>query len=235
MFVSGYAISEGGVSALDADMDSAVGVSFAVNSPDLLAQIRFAVAATMAITTTGQMVYQGRMAASAAVAFTTAADLEAKITFAAAPTAIVFSGFLFGGFTDGAGSEPLPIPRAVPTLRQLWTREPLQTIGLIDANDQLIEAELSGRTFYLGLSWNEDAQRWTMSLRDLNRRVLVSGVAVLPLYPLLRQTRTPDYPSGELIVAVGSLRKQELHRSSFKDGDATLLYVEPEDLADAAL
>jgi hypothetical protein len=102
-------------------------------------------------------------------------------------------------------------------------------IGLIDANDQIVEANLDGTTYHLGLSWNEEGQLWTLSVRDLDRQLLVSGIAVVPLSPLLRQVRRPTLPPGE--IAVDAPAGAVLNRQSFVSGDAQLWYFSPEDLA----
>jgi hypothetical protein len=105
-------------------------------------------------------------------------------------------------------------------------------IALLDDNDQLMEIELDGRTYYLGVSWNEEAGRWTTSLRDLDRDLLVSSIALLPLYPLLRQVRTAEMPPGEMIVhcSPGTV----LDRRAFFDGRASLWYVSADTLAELA-
>lgn len=102
-------------------------------------------------------------------------------------------------------------------------------IAVIDANDQLIEVDLDGDVYNLGLSWNEEGQLWTMSLRDLDGVVLLSGIALVANWPLLRQVRRPELPPGEFaIVAPAGSR---LDRQSFASGAATLWYFSPEDPA----
>lgn len=100
---------------------------------------------------------------------------------------------------------------------------------LLDTNDQLHEAELDGATYSVTFSWNEEAQRWTMSLRNLNRDVLVSGIAVVPLWPMLRQVRTLDMPPGEFVV--DCLPGTVLDRRSFANGAASLWYFTADDVA----
>jgi hypothetical protein len=101
-------------------------------------------------------------------------------------------------------------------------------IGIIDANDQLIEAELDDQTYYLGLSWNQEGGLWTLSVRDLNQEILISGIAVVPQSPLLRRVRRPTLPPGDLAVTApaGAI----LDRQSFMDGRAALWYFSAEDL-----
>lgn len=105
-------------------------------------------------------------------------------------------------------------------------------LDLIDANDQLLEAELDGSAYYLGVSWNEAGQLWTISVRDLNKQVLVSGICAVPLYALLHQVRRSEMPPGELIV--DCVPGTALNRSSFTDGSATLWYFDVDDMAELA-
>lgn len=104
--------------------------------------------------------------------------------------------------------------------------------NLPDANDALIETTLDDRGFHLGLSWNEAGGLWTMSVRDLNRQFLIAGVAVVPLWPLLRQVRRPELPPGDFVVAAAS--GTVLDRQSFVSGAATLLYFDADDIAQLA-
>lgn len=192
---------------------------------------------SMPMTLGGQMVYSRPIATSLTMSMTGQGSLLTAILMALPqPGAnLTLDMSLFSGFVESTGIELDPIPRATSEYPELWTREPLQYVGVIDVNDQLIEAELSGRTYYLGVSWNEEMGEWTLSIRNLDEQILVSGIALIPLYPLLRQYRREDFPPGELIVAISGANRQDLHRNSFKNGEAVLFYVEPEDLADGAL
>src|SRR3712207_3612816 len=102
----------------------------------------------------------------------------------------------------------------------------LQTI---DANDQLIEAELDGQTFYVGASWNEEGQFWTLSLRNLSGVMLASCIPAIPEWPLLFQIRNPSMPPGEL--GVWLRQNATLDREAFLRGDAALVYLEAAELA----
>lgn len=104
----------------------------------------------------------------------------------------------------------------------------MMPISVQDENDQLIEADMDGTTYHLGLSWNEEGGLWTFSLRDLNRELLVSGIALVPGGPLLRQIRNPQLPPGE--IAVDAPAGYVMDRNSFVSGPATLWYFSPEDL-----
>jgi hypothetical protein len=104
----------------------------------------------------------------------------------------------------------------------------MMQLGIIDANDMLIEAELEDSVFNIGLSWNEEGQLWTLSIRDLNLSILASGIAVVPSFPLLRQIRKTYFPPGE--IAVYSVNNRPLGRKSFVNGEAAMFYFSREDL-----
>lgn len=98
----------------------------------------------------------------------------------------------------------------------------MMQLGVIDANDMLIEADLDGSVYHVGLSWNEEGQLWTLSLRNLNFDVLASGIGVVPNWPLLAQVRQDAFPPGDIFVdAIPGIR---LTRNSFVDGTAALIY-----------
>ena len=190
----------------------------------------------MPFTMAGQMAYQRPIAGAVTMAFSGQASLLTEIRLASIKgLTLNFDLSLFSGFVESTGTELDPIPRLGSEYPNLWSREPQQYVGIIDVNDQLIEAELSGKTYYLGVSWNEEAQMWTLSVRNLDKQLLIGGIAMVPLYPLLRQLRRDDFPPGELIIAISGEQRQMLHRNSFKNGEAVLFYVEPEDLASGAL
>ncbi len=105
----------------------------------------------------------------------------------------------------------------------------MMQIGLIDENDQLAEAMLEDRVFNIGLSWNEEAQFWTMSIRDINLELLASGIAVVSNHLLLKQIRRPEFPPGDFAVDFDP--EKTLGRMSFVDGSAALYYFTVDDLA----
>jgi len=100
----------------------------------------------------------------------------------------------------------------------------------IDANSQIIEAELGEVTYQVGLDWNEEASRWTLSLLNLDDTVLISGVPVLLGALLLRQVRNPSCPSGEFL-ATHTVAGGRIGRGDFVAGRAALYYLDPDDIA----
>lgn len=104
-------------------------------------------------------------------------------------------------------------------------------IDTIDANDMLLEAQLDDTVYHIGLSWNQEAGQWTLSIRDLNQSILASGISVVPNWPLLSQARRPDFPSGEILAMKSD--HLPIARNSFASGNAYLAYVSLDDIANA--
>lgn len=101
----------------------------------------------------------------------------------------------------------------------------------IDANSQLIEAELGETSYQVGLDWNETAGRWTLSLRNLDSAFLLSGVPVLSGALLLRQVRNPDCPPGDFL-AFATPAGARIGRQDFVNGRARLFYLDPDEVAE---
>lgn len=98
-------------------------------------------------------------------------------------------------------------------------------IPAIAAPDQRAEALLDGRTYYVGRSWNETGQLWTLSLRDAEDQALIAGIAITPNFPLLAQFRRPGLPPGEFVAEYYG-QGDTIGRDDFGSGVAVLTYVE---------
>ncbi|MFY3703204.1 phage baseplate plug family protein [Achromobacter dolens] len=107
-------------------------------------------------------------------------------------------------------------------------------IPILDANDSLTEVELDGATFFLGLSWNSEAERWTLSIENAYNEVIVAGIAVVPDTPLLALYRHLAVPAGEL-VALAPDRRDAIDREALAAGKVALVYVEVAEVAHGAV
>ena len=101
----------------------------------------------------------------------------------------------------------------------------------IDANDMLMEADLDDVTYQVGLHWNQEASRWTLSVHDLDGEPLVSGLAVVADFPLLRQVRDVLLPEGEFVVDCPG---DVIGRRAFVEGRAVLMYFTSDEIEDAS-
>jgi hypothetical protein len=102
----------------------------------------------------------------------------------------------------------------------------------VDANDQLIEADLEGDTYYIGLSWNQTMGAWTMSVRDLAGEYLASALPLVPYWPLLHQVRKATMPPGE--IGVWTRDGLPPGRQDFNDMTAVLVYFTAAEMAGEA-
>lgn len=107
-------------------------------------------------------------------------------------------------------------------------------IPVIDANDSLIEVELEGLTYFLQMSWNSEAELWTLSIENANNDVVVAGIAVVPDTPLLSAYRHLAIPAGEL-VALAPDRRDTISREALPSGEVALIYVESTEVEDGTV
>ncbi len=107
-------------------------------------------------------------------------------------------------------------------------------IPVLDANDSLTEVELEGVTYFFQLSWNSEAELWTLSIENAYNEVIVAGIAVAPDTPLLARYRHLAVPAGEL-VAVAPDRRNTISRTALPAGEVALIYVDSTEVADGAL
>lgn len=103
----------------------------------------------------------------------------------------------------------------------------MQTIELYDDPDYLISAVLDNVLYFLHLSWNTEGFFWTMSIEDYNHEILISGVKIVPNYPLIRRYSLSGLPPGEFIVASEA---SIVSKSDFADQFATMVYVSESEL-----
>lgn len=104
-------------------------------------------------------------------------------------------------------------------------------IPVPDANDSLTEVELDGITYFLRLSWNSEAELWSMAIENAYNEVIVAGICVVPDTPLLAGYRHLAVPAGEL-VALAPDRRDTVSRAALPAGDVALAYVNAEEVAD---
>ncbi|KUE88880.1 hypothetical protein ASL20_09650 [Cupriavidus necator] len=108
------------------------------------------------------------------------------------------------------------------------------TIPVLDANDSLSEVELDGRTFFLHLSWNSEAELWSLAIENAYNELIVAGLALVPDTLLLGRWRHLPVPAGDLI-AVTPDRRDTIGRAALPSGDVALVYIEVDELADGTI
>lgn len=108
------------------------------------------------------------------------------------------------------------------------------TIPVIDANDSLTEVELEGRTYFLRLSWNSEAELWVLGVENANNEIIIAGIAVVPDTPLLAQYRHLALPPGEF-VAIAPDRRDTISREALPAGDVVLVYATAEEITNGTV
>lgn len=104
-------------------------------------------------------------------------------------------------------------------------------IPVPDANDSLTEVELDGITYFLRLSWNSEAEMWSMAIENAYNEVIVAGICVVPDTPLLAGYRHLAVPAGEF-VALAPDRRDTVSRAALPAGEVAMVYVNAEEVAD---
>jgi len=104
-------------------------------------------------------------------------------------------------------------------------------IPIPDVNDSLTEVDLDGLTYFMRLSWNSEAELWTLSIENAYNELIVAGIAVLPGTPLLSGYRHLTVPAGEL-VALAPDRRDTISRAALPSGEVALIYVDAQEMAD---
>jgi len=99
-----------------------------------------------------------------------------------------------------------------------------------DVNSQAIEAVLDSVLFYIVLDWNDSGAYWSMGIRNSAYQNIIDGISVSANYPLTKQFRYADMPSGELFVSSSDYRSGPVPRDGFATGRYELIYVTQEDL-----
>lgn len=94
-------------------------------------------------------------------------------------------------------------------------------IPLIDANDFIVETDLSGITYFLHLSWNSEGRVWFLAIENSLNEVVVTGIRLVPEFDLLGTFRHLQVPDGLLWVSSAQGR---IDRDCFINGNASLLY-----------
>lgn len=110
----------------------------------------------------------------------------------------------------------------------------MKVIPVLDANDSLTEVELDGITYFFRLSWNSEAELWSLAIENAYNELIVAGICVVPDMPLLAGYRHLDVPAGEL-VALAPDRRDTVNRAALPAGEVALLYVNAEEVADGSI
>ncbi|MBB2918337.1 phage baseplate plug family protein [Cupriavidus alkaliphilus] len=110
----------------------------------------------------------------------------------------------------------------------------MQTIRVLDTNDSLTEVVLDERTFFLHLSWNSEAELWSLAIENAYNELIIAGIALVPDTPLLDRFRYLPVPAGELLVLTPDGR-DSISREALPAGDVALVYIEADEVKSGSL
>jgi hypothetical protein len=103
-------------------------------------------------------------------------------------------------------------------------------LQVADQNSQAIEAVLDETLFFIVLDWNSSNQNWTMGIRNSAYQSIISGISLVPNFPLTYQFRYSDMPAGELVVLYPKYRNGPIPRDGFIAGAYQLCYVTADEM-----
>lgn len=109
----------------------------------------------------------------------------------------------------------------------------MQKIELIDANDFVISVVLDSTSYKLKFGWNDAAQNWYVDVRTGKGVTIISGIAVVPNFPLFAQGKRLGLPEGELMAVIVNQDEednQRIGRNDFKTGKAAVVYISESEL-----
>ena len=81
-----------------------------------------------------------------------------------------------------------------------------------------VSVDLSGMRYHLYVSWNTLMENWYMTILDVNDRILLGGLRLVPNVPLLEKYRAsvPELPPGDLVIfdREGRMETAEITRNN---------------------
>ena len=94
-------------------------------------------------------------------------------------------------------------------------------------NDFIMRVLLDGKMRYLHMSYNSTGDYWTIAYCDSEGTPIVSGIKIVPNFPLNFFYSAHDIPQGMLYVQSS---QDKVGKNAFADGSATLRYIPAESL-----
>lgn len=102
-------------------------------------------------------------------------------------------------------------------------------IPIKDNPNHTILIDLDNKIYKLAFLFNTVAEFWTMDIYTENELLLVSGIKIVPNYPLIFSHANPDLPTGDFICEISDT-KSRIIRNSFSTGKSKLLYLTKDEL-----
>ena len=81
-----------------------------------------------------------------------------------------------------------------------------------------VSVDLSGVRYTLYITWNSLMENWYMTILDINDKILLGGIRLVPNTTLLDKYRAsvPELPPGDLVIfdRIGNLETAEITRDN---------------------
>lgn len=102
-------------------------------------------------------------------------------------------------------------------------------ISMTDANDFVQSVTLDDTVYKLHFAYNDVLKGWSMDIRDSQNTDIVRSIRVVPNFPLLSQYKRHLDIKGEMVATI-TTNIQNIGRSDFINGKASLVYVSEDEL-----
>lgn len=103
----------------------------------------------------------------------------------------------------------------------------LREIPLVAEPDFTQQCDLDGTTYTMRFRWSPRGQCWHLDLTTLDGVAIALSLRLVSLWPLLRRTRGPLRPPGELVIVDRTGRDEDPTLAEFGTRFA-LFYAEAE-------
>lgn len=95
-----------------------------------------------------------------------------------------------------------------------------------EGHDTMSRVTLSGTVYFLRFTYNGTYDYWSIGIYDEMENEIIPMTKIVPHINLFDYTYT-DLPEGILMC---DSKQDEIHENDFKDKNAYITYIEPEDL-----
>lgn len=104
-------------------------------------------------------------------------------------------------------------------------------IQLPDMNDSFSRLVLQGKEYLARFTYSYTDDSWTFGLYKGTREPIITGIKLVPCFPVNRYFHTSDMPDG----IFGVLTKLErVGRKAFSSGDAKFVFIPSDELTEGA-
>ena len=100
-------------------------------------------------------------------------------------------------------------------------------ISVPQLNDSLSRIVLDGKECFLRFSWNTEGEFWSFAIWKSWDTALVSGIKVVPNYPLTETVNASGMPQG---VFAALSNKTAIGKEDFWNGLASFVYASPDEV-----